>query len=411
MQSWGQDLSNDVSVSNNIHNSMAFVNATPDNEYNYSSSNRLRKRTQKQKQRTLHVIQCLSGNATDFINEWEINLKSVLMNAPIDSNLHVHVIADDKAYEAVNERLGLSELPSSRWRNAVTITVNNVESKVQEWHSKLKNILSGGSVSGNAQTTKGPKPLWFDMKIGMGGYFRLFAYKVILKYTDNQNDLDLHSALYMDTDVVVMTNLNDFQRSMDKIHTDYRRNKNEAETQQINGSSLKYPLITWRDNSGFMALDLLNFDRFWNGLESLSFLKNSTRKTSDQSLITIYERTYSRDIATLPDEWFIHVGHGYRRAPQKLFDHNRKAGFLHFTGYVSNIFSPPGLIQFCQRGKGCNQDDLEPGGDVDKFERTWGRADHYAKLTWTWVRYQGGESRIADGEEGYEAHIKFRILQ
>lgn len=354
------------------------------------------------KRRTLHVIQCLSGNSTDFIDEWEINLKSVLMNSPIDSNLHVHIIADDKAYTAVKERLELSELALSRWRNELTITVNNVESKIEEWRATLSSILSGGSAN---QRSSG----WFDRKIGIGGYFRLFAYKIILEYTEKQSDKGLHSALYMDTDVVVISNLNHFQRAMDKIHFDYRNN---PEIHQVDDPSLEkeFPLITWRENSGFMAMDITNFDRFWNGLESLSFLKNSTGKTSDQLLITIYQNRFSRDIATLPDEWFVHIGHGYRRLPQALFDRHQKAGFLHFTGYHSSYFSPPGIIKYCHQAKGCNQNDLAPGGDVDKFDRTWGRADHYTKLTWTWVRYQGGESRIAHGDGGYEARVELRTV-
>lgn len=392
----GQDLNIDTSVTN--------TNASLYTDDLLNRTNR---------KRTLHVIQCLSGNATDFIDEWEINLKSVLMNAPIDSKLHVHVIADDKAYSAVKERLGLSELASSLWRNELTITVSNVESRVQEWRNTLKSILSGGSPSDTQmkvqEQTKQRQSVWFDAKIGMGGYFRLFAYKVILEYTDKQNDLDLHCALYMDTDVVVITNLNHFQRSMDKIQFNYRQN---PEIQQVGDASLEkdYPLITWRDNSGFMAMDVPNLDRFWNGLNSLSFLKSTTGKTSDQVLISIYQSHFPRDVATLPDEWFVHIGHGYRRSPQQLFDHNIKAGFLHFTGYDSSYFSPPGIIKFCQRGKGCNQEDVAPGGDVDKFDRTWGRAGHYTKLTWTWVRYQGGESRIAQGEEGYEARVEFRAL-
>ena len=43
--------------------------------------------------RTLHVVKCLAGNSSAFIDEWEFGFKSILVNAPLDSNLHVHIIA------------------------------------------------------------------------------------------------------------------------------------------------------------------------------------------------------------------------------------------------------------------------------------------------------------------------------
>eukprot|EP00979_Chaetoceros_neogracilis_P011657 scaffold2930_cov329-Chaetoceros_neogracile.AAC.1 len=56
----------------------------------------------KSVRRTLHVIHCLSGNDPSFIEEWEIGMKSVLVNAPLDSNLHIHLIADNNAAKEID---------------------------------------------------------------------------------------------------------------------------------------------------------------------------------------------------------------------------------------------------------------------------------------------------------------------
>jgi tRNA splicing ligase len=60
--------------------------------------------------RTLHIMHCLSGNDPDFIDEWEIGFKSILVNAPLDSNLHVHLVADENAATAIDSRIIDSKL-------------------------------------------------------------------------------------------------------------------------------------------------------------------------------------------------------------------------------------------------------------------------------------------------------------
>ena len=114
-----------------------------------------------------------------------------------------------------------------------------------------------------------------------------------------------------------------------------------------------------------------------------------------------------------PDEWNTHVGHGYCTGAQDLFDKNkRNAGFLHFSGanIGTSYFSDIGLIKFCIRAGDCNHTDTSRGGDVEKFDRTWGIAVQYVKLIWDWVRYQGGLSRIHLGGKGHAFRYVKRVL-
>ena len=321
------------------------------------------------KLRTLHVIQCLAGNATGFINEWEVNLKSILVYAPLDAHMHIHIIADEKAAAAINNRLDVAELHTATWRNKLYLTITNVESRMDNWLNILKVFLQSH----------------FDTRIGIGGYFRLFAHEIILKYISRSDWNDLRTAVYMDTDVVVISGLNSLIEGMDKVVDNRGRNDN---------GGFNYPLWTWGGNSGFMTLNLIHFDQFWTLLR-LAIARDAEvgvlngRWISDQSLLQLVETYFNHEVGVIPEQWNIHIGHGYQKSPQLLYDRKVDAGILHFTGIDTgdSYFSDEGIIKFCHCGKGC-QGDAE--NDRDKIDRSWGRADHYVKLPWHWVKYQGG---------------------
>ena len=42
---------------------------------------------------TIHLAFGLSGNHPGFLSEFEVALKSVLLHAPLDRNMHVHIVA------------------------------------------------------------------------------------------------------------------------------------------------------------------------------------------------------------------------------------------------------------------------------------------------------------------------------
>ncbi|GFH56628.1 hypothetical protein CTEN210_13104 [Chaetoceros tenuissimus] len=311
---------------------------------------------------TFHVVQCLGGDAKGFLDEWEVNLKSILLNAPLDYNLNIHIICDEKACSAVENRLIAASLNSTKWRNEIVIHVKNVEKKIQEKEKIIQDVLVKAGAT-------------FDERIGIGGYLRLFAPDFIFQYT---NDIGLSTALYMDTDVVLLSNLNGLIHSV-------KENTNHT-------------FFSWRENSGFLVMNCFKFQNFFPLLNSVNFTKTNT-KMSDQTMLAIFQENYPHLVGQLPMEWHNHIGHGYRAKPQKLIQ-KPNVGYLHFTGIDTgeSYFSNQGLIKFCERGGRC-QPSIQ--SHVTDFQKSWGLADYYIRITWEWVIFQGGTSRI-DPKENEE---------
>lgn len=70
-----------------------------------------------------------------------MNLKSILLNAPLEYNLNIHVICDEKASSAVENRLIAASLNTTKWRNEIVINVINVEKEIKEKEKLFKIYL------------------------------------------------------------------------------------------------------------------------------------------------------------------------------------------------------------------------------------------------------------------------------
>ena len=116
--------------------------------------------------RAVDVLFGMQGNSQAFIDEWEVALKSILLNAPIDASLHIHILANNAARVAISERIHKAGLEGTRWRNPVTITVYDVEKYQEEWTAFIQqNIRKGNTIDG---------------RVTLGGYYRLLAFKSYL---------------------------------------------------------------------------------------------------------------------------------------------------------------------------------------------------------------------------------------
>jgi hypothetical protein len=347
---------------------------------------------------TLHVIQCLSGNDPYFIDEWEIGLKSILVNAPLDSNLHVHLIADNNAAAAINERINNSGIENSAWRNKISVILHNVDEMLPSWRLFLTHALT------NETSRK-----WMDNRVGIGGYLRLLAHRVVVPHECGSGcadfeKRDLERALYADTDVVIIGNLNHLMHTTAKI---LEQTKQEGKGR---------PLWIWNQNSGFLVMDLLQFERVWELAATIpNEIKNSEEKMKgDQWLLkkVEYFLPSQNTTAIMPEQWSTHTGHGFRRNPQKLYTERKQGtGMLHFTmpsgfGFGNSWFNNGGTGKWCKLSPACNETAVEPGGDMDKVRRTWGLAEYYAQLSWEWAIYQGGTSRLLPGESYALKYIK-----
>ena len=120
---------------------------------------------QQQQQETVHVMFALNGKNPFFFDEWEVALKSVLLNAPLDAPLHIHILANNMAHRTAKRRLDQNDLIGSQWRNPVTITNYNVEARHEEFRQELEKAFRGNAT--------------LDTRVSLGGYYRLFASRII----------------------------------------------------------------------------------------------------------------------------------------------------------------------------------------------------------------------------------------
>ena len=303
-------------------------------------------------QSTRHVLFCLRGGLHGFIQEFDVSLKSVLLNAPIDHDLQVHIMADKAAVQAIQARI--DDLRDSRWRNSVSLLIYDVTTYEQEWQSILRKKLRG---------------LETDPRITLGGYYRLFAHLVLPSVT---------SVLYLDTDVVVLANLNQLWE-----------HANDLTLYQFSASDTP--------NNGFMLMNIDKFGRFWDLVDGLPEINSGC-----QALMILFRSHYASLVGSLPVEWDTHLVRAWRKKPHMLVN-QPAAGMLHFNGIRDNneSYFEKGLEQYCERSRFCSQSVQARS----KFDQSWGIADYYVKLPWAWVKFFG-QSIIRMGEAGHSLKIK-----
>ena len=322
----------------------------------------------------LHGIYVKDSESASIIDEWEVNLKSILSNAPIENDLHIHVLTNNYATKAIEEKIKETNLiEGSRWRNRVSLTLHNVESKLEDWRNILNEKLRGSEI---------------DQRVSIGGYFRLFAHTVL-------KERGIDEVVYMDTDVVVLANLNDLVRSMNTTHPD--------------NESIIWQYAKESSNSGFMVLNMQKFHIFWDLLSKLPAIDK--RSTNDQALLALVAEKWPFVYnGVIPDQWNVHLGHGWRNAPHQMLGLDRVA-MVHFTGgFGDSYFSEPGLEKYCGgkdpngfvRGKHCKDKYL------DEFHASWGLADYYIRISWKFLIYFAS-TKISHDADGFAFNFEIVI--
>lgn len=309
------------------------------------------------KNMTVNVMFGMAGDKPGFINEWEVALKSILVNAPTDGDLHVHMICNKDAFFATRARIDELNIVGTRWRNQITITIYDVRSFTTEWLQFLTEKIRGHRL---------------DARVTLGGYYRLLAHKILPPNTGH--------VIYMDTDAVIISNLNKIWRLIDK-------------TKVIQLAALESLC------SGFMLLNMDWFDTFWDKLDTLPNITHG----GDQSLVVEFQRNFPELVGELPKDWNNHLGNGFRAfAHQLLPKRDTGAGFLHFNGFRpgGETYYDKGLSQYCI--KGCNL----TARNRKNFQSSWALADYYVRLSWEWAKYFG-ESTIRPDEDGHP--LRFQL--
>merc|ERR1712151_54343 len=106
------------------------------------------------------MVQCVFGNNTDFIDEWEVSFKSIIFNAPLESNLHLHIIGNLDGIATVEKRIEEAKLINSCcWRNKILVTLTNVEYKSDKLIEFLRDMIT--------KEKKIRVRKWMDLRLGI----------------------------------------------------------------------------------------------------------------------------------------------------------------------------------------------------------------------------------------------------
>jgi hypothetical protein len=321
----------------------------------------------------VHIMYGLSGNEKGFIHEFEVSLKSLLLNAPYHSNLTIHVLADDDAYNSLdNIFYNITNLTSWRSNQVITIITYNVEPYLNEWSMFIEE--------------KTVHPIYnqtWDHTIGT--YFRLLAHTILplneIKYV-----------LYMDTDIVLMANADNIWQYTTYQHQQHvwksdillSDDGNSTHTttnmtyKTFNSTNNNDPFFIWGEDecAGFVLINLHELQTLWELISQMDLDALSWEVwdwINDQFILRMISKHYPQRVAILPIEWDVSIA-GKSNLWQGNLQHRRPTGvgMLHFNGGGASKTSAYYKSDFVRDSK---------------FQYTWGNANYYVNLPWIWAKF------------------------
>ena len=288
------------------------------------------------------ILFALVGDHPGFMAEFEVSLKSILLNFPFHSPaMNIYIMLDDAAHKAVLPLLTGNEtkthstslLNQSAWPLPISIHLYPVESYHQEWVKQV--IQTVGRINTQTHT--------------IGTYYRLFADRVLPP--------EVGPILYLDTDVVILASLDDLWKHV-----------NTTQMYQWAGSKGRI--------AGFMILNLYLFRQwnFWKMVEDLN--KDFTINDADQGILKVVQDKNPQCCGWIPERaWGLHKeliwGHMKHKSNLDYFvSVEPRAGMFHLNG-----------------GGGSKKSYF-----LDLPKEHFQVVQYYVNLRWPWVRYFG-ESR------------------
>ncbi|CAJ1953949.1 unnamed protein product [Cylindrotheca closterium] len=317
---------------------------------------------------TMHVAVGIhldgTKDQTGFMDEWEVQLKSLVIHSPIDYHLHIHIIVNQAALQSIRERIQKHSLTEIRSRNYIRMTCYPVDDYEAEWNELIYN-------STNKTPFNTAKKIYT-----IGAYYRLIADRVL--------PLDLVNVIYMDTDVVLNSNLNALYPYLDS--------EKHMEWIQIGSTYC----------SGFMIMNLKEFPRhFWRKMDELARQKTNFAGVHDQYLLRLVRESLPPEsTGILPKEWNVHYS-DHHRDQSRIVD--QEIAYWHFNGIRNQRrgFWHRDYDFMCRMDVSveCPRDSSNET-TLERFRQSWPIADFYVRIPWLWVRYMA-MSLIPTGEEGY----------
>jgi hypothetical protein len=304
----------------------------------------------------INIMFALCGNSRGFFAEFKVALKSVLLNAPHNRDAHVHLLANQEAYDYLPTVWNDIKVDGIEWWSNITIIPYNVEPQLGRWAQMLK---SGTGLRADGRHT-------------FGTYFRLFANQIL--------PTNVEYVLYFDTDVVVLANLNHlFQNLQDDLQSMKER-----------------PMfIMAAECAGVMLINIQKLDKFWEHVHSFNWTKQTLRML-DQSMVVEVGQQHPGTVKLLSAPWdltalkhwnqFVSVTHQFMN-----FNESTKIQTKVRTENVTKLtkFRPEAGI-FHYNGGGSNSDSYYNSESVQSLQHGFGLpAIFFWDLPWTWVAFMG----------------------
>ena len=324
--------------------------------------------TQSQTQLPFHVLFGISGNSSGFISEFQVSLKSVLLNAPVDAPLDIHIMVDGDASKAVDRVLEETELAQWKTRNPISIHTYKVDPFVEAWKERMVQLFKkqwkdvyGAHYSTEVHT--------------IGTMFRLFANELLPS--------NVTKMLYLDPDAILVANLQSLWNHIDP-----------------------QALFQWGETmcAGFMVLDNQQLPRVWDLAHQTPMLNISERfhnGANDQLIFRAVNVTFPDRVALFEQGWDIHVADGGFRFKKNLDQRRPRVGMMHFNGGSSSKESAYASHSILKE---------------EEAQDTWGLAHYYARMPWRWAPYwaqgtipvasSGGRSSTTESQAGHSIVIQ-----
>ena len=309
---------------------------------------------------TLNIVFGLSGNHPGFLSEFEVALKSVLLHAPLERAMHVYIVADGDAYQSLDDVFKRTNILTWETRNPIKIYVYDLSSKLPQLESLIVETFSHALNNPNFTLEDAT---WSHT---VGCFFRLYAHRVL--------PATVTHFLYLDTDVVIMANLEGLWQQID-----------------ITSSSAN-ALFYWGRGmcAGFVIFNLQRMDELWTLAQTTPMQNISEvyqQEANDQLVLLALNVTYPNQVAIFGDGWEMTVSEKWINN-DKLVELYPDVGMLHFNG----------------------------GGDdeaywtkhtfISGFSDTWRNGNYSASMPWPWARYQA-KTMVRPGLKGYMMNITF----
>lgn len=304
----------------------------------------------------VHVLYTLSGNSSDFLNEFSGSLKSVLLNAPLDCGMTIHIVADTFAYETLQRRFRSIQLDQWTARNPISVKTYDIQTKKRQWQAFFEQAT-------NYKLSK---------RHTIGAMFRLFAHEILSPSASY--------AIYMDTDTAVLSNL-----------ADLWQHRNESS------------ILQWGDAkcSGFGLFNLEQMRRrdFWM-LVKQAYAKDADdhEEIDDQYILRKLSAAYPALFPHLPQQWNLHRADNLwrykREGGARLVRLFPKAAMVHMNGFTE--------------GEGNEHNKFE--NEYPEYGNIFWAMKYYGGHPWEWTRYML-KSQLRKGSEGYQVIVEYKQIE